>query len=176
MEPLSALAIATTTTPYLEQSLTVSRSLYDYFKETKNSPELSKELRRESMLVSDVLDDLHKALASNVRSVSSSKVGRYADIVDEFALTMTEMTARIQVKSKEAKKRLKWPFTAKENQEYLGKFERYTSTFMLALQIVQGYIYSVWLINRQTKHSGSDGPQCPCCSEFSSNEPKYSRF
>src|ERR1700733_6414777 len=55
MEPLSALAIATATTPYLEQSLTVSRNLYEYFKGAKNSPELSKELRRESLLVSDVL-------------------------------------------------------------------------------------------------------------------------
>jgi len=140
MEPLSALAIATSATPYLEQSLVVSRSLYDYFKGAKNPPELSKELRRESMLVSDVLDDLHKALASNIRGVLSSKVGRYADIVGEFALTMTEMTARLQVKSKEVRKRVRWPFTGKENQEYLAKFERYTSTFMLALQTVQGYI------------------------------------
>jgi len=140
MDPLSALAIATSTTPYLEQSLLVSRSLYDYFKGAKNPPELSKELRREAMLVSDILDDLHKSLASNIRSVSSPKVERYADIVGEFALTMTELTARIQLKSKEAKKRLRWPFTGKENQEYLAKFERYTSTFMLALQTVQGYI------------------------------------
>ena len=172
MEPLSALAIATATTQYLDQSSTVAQSLYDYFNGVKDAPDLSRELRREAMLVSDVLNDLEKALATSVRNIPSSKAGRYAGIVAEFALTMNEITARIQGKSKETKKRLRWPFTAKENQEYLSKFERYTSTFMLALQVVQGYCPFQFKVNRQAKYPGSDRPQRSRPSELSSNEPK----
>ena len=139
MELLSALAIATATTPFLAQTLTVAQSLYDNFKTVKRAPELSKELRREALLVSDVLNDLQKASASNVRRVSSFKTGRYAGIIAEFNLTITEMAARIEAKNREVKKRVKWPFTVNENQEYLNKFEGYTSTFMSALQIVQAY-------------------------------------
>jgi len=153
MEPLAALAIATATTQYLDQSLTVAQGLYDCFKLVKNPPDLSRELRREAMLVSDVVSDLTKVLAASIRNIPSSKAGRYAGIVAEFGLTMTEITARIQMKKVETKKRSRWPFTGKENQEYLSKFERYTSTFMLALQIVQGYAsnFSVLIIRQNVQ-------------------------
>ena len=139
MDPPSALAIARATTPFLDQSQTVAQNLYDYFKAAKSPPELSRELRREAMLVSDVLQDLQKALASNTRDILSSNAGRYEAIIEGFKLTVAEMAARLEVKNKEAKKRVKWPFTAKENRDYLSQFEKCTSTFMSALQIVQGY-------------------------------------
>lgn len=47
------------------------------------------------------------------------------------------MAGRMEVGKKDMTKRLKWPFTEKENEEYLFKFERYKSMFTLALQVLQ---------------------------------------
>ena len=63
------------------------------------------------------------------------------DTVKEFAKTMKELENRVEVKDGEIIKRLKWPFTQKENEEYLSKLERYKNTFTLALNTIQRYIH-----------------------------------
>jgi hypothetical protein len=50
---------------------------------------------------------------------------------------LKEMTARIEVKDCDIQKRLRWPFTEKQNKEYLDKVERYKNTFNFALNAHQ---------------------------------------
>ena len=59
------------------------------------------------------------------------------------------MAGRMEVGKKDVIKRLKWPFTEKENEEYLFKFERYVYfgvaspsevPFLLYWLIVQSYL------------------------------------
>ena len=59
------------------------------------------------------------------------------DAVVEFSKTMTDMESRIRVKEGELIKQLQWPFTEKENGEYLSRLERYRGIFALALSTIQ---------------------------------------
>jgi len=79
IDPVTAYTNAVATGQFLEQTCTVANSLYDYLKKVKDAPAHSKELRREVM-VSDLLEDIHKDLTSNLKSVPSSKAGKYADL------------------------------------------------------------------------------------------------
>ena len=47
------------------------------------------------------------------------------------------MADRIEVQKSVVKKRLKWPFTEKENETYLTKLERFKGTLNLASDILQ---------------------------------------
>ena len=80
IDPVTAYTIAVATGQFLEQTCTVANGLYDYLKKVKDAPAHSKELRREVMWVSDLLEDIHKDLTSNLKSVPSSKARKYADL------------------------------------------------------------------------------------------------
>jgi hypothetical protein len=55
---------------------------------------------------------------------------------------MNDMQKHIEVQDGEVIKRLKWPFTQKQNEEYLSRLERYKATFTLALSTLQKYVHT----------------------------------
>ena len=64
MDPLTALGVPAASAQFAEQIAKIFKSLYDYYQNVSNAPELSKELQHETFLVADVSDDLRVAVAS----------------------------------------------------------------------------------------------------------------
>lgn len=142
MDPVSALSIAAATAQFIEQTIKVVKGLLDYWHAVKDAPKNSRELQKEVVLVSDILLDFQTALTSTPkRTKNMPKTGALMDTAAEFGVVMTEMAKRIEVKSAERFKRLKWPFDQAENEKYLSKLERFKNTFTLALQIIHGYYF-----------------------------------
>jgi hypothetical protein len=140
MDPVSALGVAAAACQLAEQVLMISDGLYQYFKEVKQSPKLSRELRQEVLLLSDVLENLRSAFPAEmyVKSLSGPRNTSMNDLIEEFEAVVKKMADRMKIEESGISwKRLRWPFDQKENEKYLEKFERFKSIFQLALQTIQ---------------------------------------
>ena len=139
MDPASALGVAAAATQFAEQVLIISDGLYQFFKNVKNAPKLSRELRKEALLLSDTLENLRSVFSSH-HSSTLPKSRLLPELLQGFEEMMKEMVAKVEIKEGEiSRKRLTWPFTQKENEKYLTKLERFKSSFQLALQTLQSY-------------------------------------
>jgi len=139
MDPVSALGVAAAACQFAGLTANVADGLYSYYRKVRQAPKLSKELRKEALLLSDVLEDLKSTLPADVPIHSpSSPSGALSNIVNEFAESIKKMAERIEINDRELSlKRLKWPFTQEENETYFKKLERFKSSFQLVLQTVQ---------------------------------------
>jgi len=140
MDRATALGVAAAAGQFAEQALKISDCLYHYFKSVKNAPAKSRELRQEALLLSDVLETLIGLFAAQNQPSILPNASKYAATLKEFQETMAEMADKIEIKKgKFSFKRLAWPFSEKENENYLAKMERFKSSFQLALQALQSY-------------------------------------
>lgn len=140
MDPVSAFGLAAGVAQFADLSARIVMSLYDYYRTVKHAPKLSKELRQEVFVVSNVLEDMRSSLESDPKDSKSTKNAELGNIALEFAEMMGEMASRIEVKEGDILGKLKWPFDQKENERYLVRLERFKSTFILALQTIERYI------------------------------------
>ena len=139
MDPVSAFGVAAGVVQFADLAANVYMTLFTYFRSVKQAPKRSEELQKEALSVSNVIDHLKSILeTTNTETVNLS--ASLKDTLSECSQTLTEMNNQVAVKESEWGKRLKWPFTEKENLEYLSKLERYKSTFSLELDIIQRYI------------------------------------
>jgi hypothetical protein len=137
MDPATAWAVATGALQVLQQTVNVLTGLYQYCRDFKKAPKLSKEVR----MITAILEDLQAALQeipeSEKPQMSSKPLIKIVES-EEFAKLMHEMASRTAIKEGEISyKRVKWPFTQKENEEYLKKLERYINMFQVVLQVIQ---------------------------------------
>jgi hypothetical protein len=141
MDPLSALAIASSTAQFLGQTIKVIQGLYGYCQTAYEAPRRSRELQAEVIQVSNVLMDLQSALKSIPEDAQFPKtIKLLSESSTEFTQVMNEMASRIEVQQRNLGKRLKWPFNEKQNNKYLSKVEAFKQTATLSLSIVQLYV------------------------------------
>lgn len=138
MDPVSAISIAAAATQFTEQAATIFKALFDYCREVKHAPKQSKELRGKLQHISEVLDEVHSALEGGSTIPQSAAQSHVQHQVEEFATTMKDMATHLKpVQKSEVMRMLKWPFTQKENEEYLAKFQKYEKILSLALATLQ---------------------------------------
>ena len=108
---------------------------YSYYRDIKEVPSKSKDLREEFSQLSSIIRDLAEVLTtvktnnSEVGNViSPSSLEQYPDFLKDFV-------SRLKLNENDFKKRLKWPFSVKENEDYIAKIERHKMTFSLALNM-----------------------------------------
>ena len=140
MDPLSALGIAASASEISAQVLLISDSLYQFFKRVKNAPKLSRELRQEALLLSDVLETLSFVFSSQDHHGSLPKASASLELLNDIQETIMGMADKLEIRNTQLSwERLTWPFTQKQNEKYLEKLERFKSSFQLALQSLQSY-------------------------------------
>jgi hypothetical protein len=139
MDPTSAIGVAAAAAQFAALAFSVSNTLKQYLQDIKDAPKRSRELKGELLLVSDVLEDL-KSVVTNVSPDVLPANPLLTGAINEFAELIKEIAHSIEVKKKDIKKRLKWPFTEKENEKYLSRLERFKSTFNLACDALQSYL------------------------------------
>jgi hypothetical protein len=136
MDPVSALGVAAAAAQFAGLALSVSNKLVQFISSVKEAPKKSRELISEISIVSHTLEDLKSTLEATQSTDGSLTNATFKG----FADLLNEMTARIEVKENDIQKRLKWPFTEKQNKEYLERVERYKNTFNFALNSLQMYL------------------------------------
>ena len=152
MDPITAFGIAAAAGQLAEQALKISDCLYQYFKSVKDAPKLSRELRQEALLLSDIVENLRSIFSSQDQPSALPKPGPSAELLDEFKETMRKMVNKVEVgDGKLSWNRLAWPFTQTENEEYLQKLERFKSSFQLALHALQSYLFPYLFLTCQVE-------------------------
>lgn len=137
MDPLTAFGLAANVGQMADLSAKVFTGLYKYSVTVKNAPKLSAEFRQEILVISDVLEELEVALKA--RPLDAQHGARLKEALAQFGEAINKIGARIQVEKGNFRKRFMWPFTQNEHEEYLSKFERFKSTFMLMLSGEERY-------------------------------------
>ena len=140
MDTVSAFGVAAGVAQFVDLAVDVAFSLSQYFQSVQHAPKLSRELQQEALLVSLVLEKLRSQLVTSHNVGTTRLTGVLNDSIMEFEKAMRDIASRVLVKEGDLMKRLKWPFTERENREYFSKLERYKNTFTLALTTVQRYI------------------------------------
>jgi Fungal N-terminal domain of STAND proteins len=124
-----------------ELSLKVYTNLSKYIRRVKNAPKLAEELRQELLLISDVLEELEVSLES--APLQETKDLKLEETIKQFEEIITTMVNLNDIKKGEWVKRLRWPFTENENQDFLTKLERFKNTITLTLSS-EGRSYSCY--------------------------------
>jgi hypothetical protein len=136
MDPLTAFGFATNFVSLADVAFRLFKDVAEYYHSIKSAPAKSQELQDELLAISNVTRNL-TALISN------PQVGKGKVISDEslaqFRDLLNEIKAKIVLPAGKIKKRLEWPFTMKENAEYIERLERFKSTFTLALNTYQRF-------------------------------------
>src|SRR5271170_527394 len=141
MDPITAVGITVNVGALIQLTSGIIVGLIDYCLSVKCAPVKSKELRDELLVLSDVLKELETIIKpipsphmeGSQRSLSLQKA------LSEFGEMLNDMYKRVAISKMNFTKRIKWPFTEKENVDYLARMERYKATFTLALSSVQRY-------------------------------------
>jgi hypothetical protein len=135
IDPLTALGVLDNAASLTGTLSKVFKALYDYGHTVKDAPEKSQQLQEELFMLSNIARRLGITLAKAsvreaVKPVPDEAVARFAEMLEE-------MDGKIAIPKGMSIKRLKWPFSQKENGEYLERIERFKATLSLALNVYQ---------------------------------------
>jgi hypothetical protein len=130
MDPVTAVGLIASVAQITEGTIKIAISLTNYFRDVKNAPARSQELRSELRTLAAILSVLQETL-----EVDSKALRTLEHSVEEFQKLLAGLSVRISPKRTEGFNKLKWPFSAAENDKILATIERYKSTFNIALTL-----------------------------------------
>lgn len=139
MDPVTAVGVASNIVSILELTARLFNGLFEYYYSVKQAPDKSKELREELLVLSDLLKDAKLNLEPAGGSANSlQNVEALYEGLRQLKEMLMEMDRRI-AGSFNITGRVKWPFTQRENEQYISRIERYKCTFVVALSLNQKY-------------------------------------
>jgi hypothetical protein len=136
MDPGTALGLVVNVAGLADITFRVFTEIYEYFRAVKSAPTKSLELQHELFALFDIAHNM-----KNLLSKTSARDGNVIpnELVSQFRRVLEEMEGKIKLPEGNVKQRMKWPFTMKENLEYIARLERFKTTFTCALTVYQRY-------------------------------------
>ena len=107
---------------HAEGAFRVMKTILEYYHEVKSAPENSQKLQEELFAVSNVTRNM-KDFLSRFPSGKAKLVP--VESVTRFEQLLEDIEKKIKLPEGNLMKRLKWPFTMKENTEYIARLERF---------------------------------------------------
>lgn len=101
----------------------------------------SLELKEEVLLVQELLENLTDILDSSPSPIPTARLSRLHAAIIQVGGVIEAMAERTSVRKGDIVKRFKWPFSEKENGDYLLKLGRFKSTVLLALSIEEKFAH-----------------------------------
>src|SRR5271163_1811763 len=136
MDPRTALEIVDKVCSLAGTVSVVFKALYEYYQNVKKAPEKSQELQDELYAISHVARNLKTLLSKTGERGGEKVVGD--ETVIQFEKMLNEIEEKITLpEGTVTLQRLKWPFSQKENAEYIARIERFKTTLNLALSVFQ---------------------------------------
>jgi hypothetical protein len=139
MEPVTAFGAAASALQVADAAARVFISVYQYYRNVKDAPLKARILRNELQNELQNLSTLLDATRGSIETAMQNPV-RYQIVViplGELKRLVLEMEERVKEEKMVASKRLKWPFTEKENDRLISQIQRYRTDLILALNIDQ---------------------------------------
>lgn len=139
---MDGLSAAASVIQVVDVAARVYMALYAYFRSVTGAPKRSRELRDEVRLVSDVLE----MLKSNVETCPPGRsdapvIKSMNNAISQLTETLKEIEEKIEVSKTDVIKRMKWPFSEKENEKYLNTLQRYNTMFNTILNTLGLYFH-----------------------------------
>lgn len=144
MDPIAAAGLAGTVISLFEFTGTIIINLYRYYLDVKASPSYVAGLREEIGLSLSLLGGLHDRLkASNTFQGTPG----LENALHSFSRALEEVDDGIRPEIAKGLGKWKWPFLKQETENLIRKLGRYNTTFQLALNIEQTYMFKCrfWL-------------------------------
>jgi hypothetical protein len=123
----------------------VFKGLYDYYQMVKKAPAKSQQLHEELYAISNISLNLKKSMMVSKFPSQRTKNFISTETLAQFEDMLHEMERKIALPEGQVTlERLKWPFTLKENLEYIARIERFKTTLNLSLSVHQRYISPIY--------------------------------
>jgi hypothetical protein len=158
MDPVTAVGLAASVVQLADLAGNVFITIFQYYRQVRDAPAQSKELRDELQTVADLLDSLKRIILSKTGTSTEPQINGRGELVleslqkstiefDKFLKELQQRAGKVpNERSNWIKRsfsrnlqRITWPFTQEENQRLLGRLSRYKETFNLALNMEQTY-------------------------------------
>jgi hypothetical protein len=141
MDPITVVGLAASVAQLADLAGRVFMGLFGYYRQVKEAPTRSRELRDELQAVADLLDSLKSLFIqlTAVKEVGLKEVGllRLEESVAHFETFLVDLENRTMQARTQGIYRLKWPFSKDENRRLIETIGRYKETFILALTMQQ---------------------------------------
>jgi hypothetical protein len=134
MDPLTAFGTVVNVAGLADVAFRVMKDVLEYYHEVKSAPEKSQKLQEELFAISNVARNMKDFLS---RCPSDRSTLLPVESVSQFGELLEEMKKRTELPERNLMKRLKWPFSVKENNVYIARLERLKSIFTLAFEVCQ---------------------------------------
>jgi hypothetical protein len=137
-DPITAIGLAASVVQLSDLAGRVFVRAFQFYRDVKDAPARSKELRDELQLVADLLDSLKEVcMVPDLQLPGQLDLGRLGQSLTQFDEFLTSIDQRITMERTRGLKRLKWPFSIEETQRLLESIGRYKETFNWALNMHQ---------------------------------------
>ena len=139
MDPITAVGLIASIAQIAQQSTSLLIRLSQFYRDVKEAPARSKELRDELQTVTDLLNALKTTFDADSISLTDS----LKRSTTEFQGILKQLETRLAAEKTEGLKKFKWPFTKADNERIISQIERYKATFTLALNINQTFPFLI---------------------------------
>lgn len=134
MDPVTGIQLASSAADLAILVFDVFSNLRKYYRNVKNGPKRSAELRAEIDSLLDLIGVLEETFEANPGRVFQSALEVSFHELRDLLTTMQQRTSPEQT---EGFRRLRWPFKEHENEEFISKIARHRDKLSLALHIEQ---------------------------------------
>jgi hypothetical protein len=148
MDPVTGVQLIASAADLATLAFTLFSNLHKYYRNVKEAPKRSAELRSEVESLLDLIIELEELLKCNRNDLFPSSVGVE---ITGFCELLRNMLDRTEPQQTKGIQRLQWPFKEHENAEYISKMEGYRDKLTLALSIHQTYYSSDPICNLESR-------------------------
>ena len=143
MDPITILGAVAAAAQLAEMTEKYCKRAYRFYRDIKDAPAKSKDLREEFSELQSIIQDLSETLITVKTNHSEFGDVISPDFLKQYQDFLAEFASRLKVDRTDIGKRLKWPFSTKQNEEYITKIERFKTTFILSLEKLSVKLSSV---------------------------------
>jgi hypothetical protein len=134
MDPVSAFGVASGALQCADEAAKLVSSIFGYLRAVKNAPKHSERLLEEVRLLHTALQQLE----STLKVIAIPSIPETTDeTLKKFIEDMKIMGKQMKINDGDTMKRLEWPFTKKQNEEYLSRLQRYINAFNMIFSTIQ---------------------------------------
>jgi septal ring factor EnvC (AmiA/AmiB activator) len=136
VDPGAAFGLASSVAQITELAINILINLYKFYRSIREAATRSKKLREELDTLVDLLNDAREIIERtsplNVRQSLQKEI-------ETMRQLLHDLNERTSLKETRGIKLLKWPFRQEENEQFIGRIERFKTSLNAILNIRQTY-------------------------------------
>lgn len=136
MDPSTGIQLAASAVQLVDMAFKVFTHLYQYYRDVRDAPSRSEDVRRQLDALMDILNDVQELFERNQNTTFSPAISKELSTLHRL---LTELALRSTPKETTGFRKLHWPFQEKENIDIINKIERCKANLITHLNLHQTY-------------------------------------